>query len=615
MTRLLRPLAAALLLAFASLMTTPAQAQSTAVTYQGELKQAGARANGDFEFRFRVFDNATVGGGTLLAESIPAAALLVQDGRFTASLDFSLGIFDGSARFLQIEVRAVGATEYALLSPRQPLTSAPGANVARLALASANQSVSRAALQNAAVGALQIDDGQVQRRVDASCPAGESIRAITSLGLVACEVDDSGTVNAWAQGGNGFGAPGVLGTTDAQPLEFRVHGARVGRISGQTLPNVLFGDSGNTIGSAASAATVSGGGWASLFGAGNGDNAAYDNGGTVAGGIGNTVGTDDSNNSHQYSSIGGGFYNTASGAVSVVSGGQTNTASGEGSAVPGGFSNVATGDHSFAAGRAAKAAHNNSFVWNGTTSDFATTGAGQFMARAPGGFGFNRTPAAGGQFALTASGGLLVNAPSMPPGIDAVIGSRDSGNTDVWFKSGSGNIGFNFAVTGSDATNSGMYIARYDGASFTDYALFRADGNLQVFFDTPIKPNGGAWAGASDARLKRNVQPLNSALDRLLQLQGVTYEYREDIPKGYYIAGRQTGFIAQEVERVFPNWVHRDPEGFRLVAPTGFEALAVEALREVKNSSDARIEALERDNAELRARLQRLEQVLLRDRL
>ena len=113
----------------------------------------------------------------------------------------------------------------------------------------------------------------------------------------------------------------------------------------------------------------------------------------------------------------------------------------------------------------------------------------------------------------------------------------------------------------------------------------------------------------SDERLKRNVVPLRGALARVLQLRGVTFEWNE---AGQEEAQQengeepQIGFIAQEVEEVFPQWVRsqqrsaaaatRDSEGYKHLAIRGFEALAVEALRELQ----AEVE-------QLRARVQMLE--------
>ncbi|MBI5525713.1 MAG: hypothetical protein HY897_05210 [Deltaproteobacteria bacterium] len=55
--------------------------------------------------------------------------------------------------------------------------------------------------------------------------------------------------------------------------------------------------------------------------------------------------------------------------------------------------------------------------------------------------------------------------------------------------------------------------------------------------------------------------------------------------------------IAQEVEKIFPEWVGADKDGFKDLTFRGFEALTVEAMRELKAENDAlkeRLAALER---------------------
>ena len=48
------------------------------------------------------------------------------------------------------------------------------------------------------------------------------------------------------------------------------------------------------------------------------------------------------------------------------------------------------------------------------------------------------------------------------------------------------------------------------------------------------------------------------------------------------LPGRQRGMIAQEVESVFPEWVSEKSDGYKQLTFRGFEALSVEALRELR---------------------------------
>ncbi len=101
-----------------------------------------------------------------------------------------------------------------------------------------------------------------------------------------------------------------------------------------------------------------------------------------------------------------------------------------------------------------------------------------------------------------------------------------------------------------------------------------------------VKPGGGGWGVQSDLRLKKNISGLQGALDKLLDLRGVTFEWNEPDKHGNQ-TGNQIGLVAQEVEKVFPEWIGTDTEGFKMITVRGFEALVIEAFRELKEENNA----------------------------
>jgi hypothetical protein len=109
------------------------------------------------------------------------------------------------------------------------------------------------------------------------------------------------------------------------------------------------------------------------------------------------------------------------------------------------------------------------------------------------------------------------------------------------------------------------------------------------------KPGGGSWANASDARLKSDVQDLQGSLENLLRLRGVTFIYN-DPETIHELPGKRTGMIAQEVAEVFPDWVSEASDGYLRLTYRGFEALTVEAFRELK----AEISRLSNENEKLK---------------
>ena len=117
-----------------------------------------------------------------------------------------------------------------------------------------------------------------------------------------------------------------------------------------------------------------------------------------------------------------------------------------------------------------------------------------------------------------------------------------------------------------------------------------------------MKPSTNTWTILSDRRLKKDIRPLSGALDRLLRLRGVTFEWLDPARAGGR-RGRDIGLIADDVQGVFPRWVGRDPGGYLTLTIGGFEALTAESLRELRAEKDAEI-------AELTARLKELEGVV-----
>lgn len=112
----------------------------TGFTYQGELSTGGSPANGTFDLRFTLYDQAT--GGSPVSAVACAEDVAVADGRFTVLLPFTVP-GNGLATYLEVEVRSNFAlpcpnvSEFTTLSPRQAITPAPVATFAQAVTATA----------------------------------------------------------------------------------------------------------------------------------------------------------------------------------------------------------------------------------------------------------------------------------------------------------------------------------------------------------------------------------------------------------------------------------------------------------------------------------------------
>ncbi|QDK36862.1 tail fiber domain-containing protein [Bdellovibrio sp. NC01] len=150
-------------------------------------------------------------------------------------------------------------------------------------------------------------------------------------------------------------------------------------------------------------------------------------------------------------------------------------------------------------------------------------------------------------------------------------------------------------------------------------------GNVGIGTTAPsevLEVNGNVKAASylytSDARLKKDIITLPDALGKVLQLRGVNFVWKSNDEK-------TMGFIAQEVEKIYPELVKTDAKtGYKAVQYGNIVAVLVEALKEehkqrvqaqrgiasVQDDSQARLQKLEKENEDLKARLERLEKLL-----
>jgi hypothetical protein len=605
-------------------------AQVTAVpplmNFQGRLTRPDGTpvANGDHTLTFKLYSAAS-GGTSLWSHTLLTT---VRNGTFAVLLGGASGtktgplnsaLFTGD-RWLEIQIGNAPP-----LTPRQPIVTV---GYAMKADRVNDGSITASSLANNAVTSAKIADGTI---TSADIANGTIIAADLA----------SGALNplAWLLGGNsGTTSSHFLGTTDNRPLELRVNNRRALRSSyaentangGDEYRsiNMLGGADINEIGTGLVGATIGGGGWDAFT---NIDvpNRVLGDFGTVGGGFGNTAG--ESTFHHSAATVAGGERNTASGTQATVGGGESNTASGHRATVAGGYSNTASeytatvaggfgnralssyanvgggenniarggaatvpggrentaaGHVSFAAGYRAKANHNHAFVWaDGVPTDFASTKDNQFLIRATGGVGIN------------------TNTPGFPLTFPNVEGDKISlwGQSGNYYGFGIANSTLQIHTAGSgDVIDFGY--GRY--GAFNRTARIHGSGDFEAKRDIFAGMNVFAqgYFETSDARYKQNIHTLDSALDTVLNLRGVSFDWnRESWREKHFREGKQIGFIAQEVEKVLPELVHTDKDGYRSVAYQNVVPVLVEAVKTLKAQKDTEVSALKADNAAIKA--------------
>lgn len=574
-------------------------AQAAVFSYHGQLQDGGRPADGNYDLELTLYSAA--GGGRVLGGPLTLVDVPVHRGAIDTQADFgALAVDAGATAWLGVRVRAAGDSQFAALAARSPVAAAETTSV---------------------------------------CPG------------------------AWTLFGNA-GNPGAsfLGTTDLQPLSFDVNNLQAGQLVASTVsghadaPNVKFGASGNAITAGLYGVTIGGGGdaatqcgglpcthsatgnLATIGGgshntaalratvAGGKGNQAIDKAATIAGGAYNiagsgtgiglqTVGGGVSNQaSGVLSTISGGNSNFAEGGYAVVGGGVFNDASGLRSTIPGGSDNFAGGDYSMALGTYAavrgaastpgcafgRCGDFGTFVWADVQANefgnlqFASTGPNQFDVRAGGGAGINRQPFAS-NVELTIAG-------------SDTAGVGDN-NVDLVLMPRGSTQGFDIVASGTTASHS---FAIYNTAGFGQVLGLDGSGNLTVPGNLTVNGvhayKGGSlvWE-ASDARIKEDIEPLDSPLARLVRLRPVTFHYTPEYRAAHGGFDDQSffGFIAQEYANVFPQAVASEHEPVPGSAPDAAPLQSID-IQPALITTVAAVQELARNEGDLRGENARL---------
>ena len=121
---------------------------------------------------------------------------------------------------------------------------------------------------------------------------------------------------------------------------------------------------------------------------------------------------------------------------------------------------------------------------------------------------------------------------------------------------------------------------------YNNNGAFAGSANLTFNSSTNVLSCGGdIIAFASDERLKTNFEPIENAVDKVLQLRGFTYNFNEiGEGLGFDTSLRHAGVSAQEVQAVLPEAVCPAPasDEYLTVKYDKLVPLLIEAIKELK---------------------------------
>lgn len=156
--------------------------------------------------------------------------------------------------------------------------------------------------------------------------------------------------------------------------------------------------------------------------------------------------------------------------------------------------------------------------------------------------------------------------------------------------------GFELYEYGSGTCRIRMYFQPYFGSGSNEAIICSKvgisnsttsyDASEMLDVDGNIKANGAlvctqGTACTSDRRFKQDIIPLDSSLDKIEKLQGVSFTWnKKAFPEKRFPDGKQIGLIAQDVEKIVPEVVHTDSSGYKSVVYEKLTALLIESVKE-----------------------------------
>ena len=565
-------------------------------TYQGRLLDNNTAADGLYDIQFKLYDHPDILIGNQVGLPINFEDLSVTDGYFVADLDFGSGVFKGEGRWLEISVRPFDSTDpnaYIALEPLQPIRSAPYAVYADQSdwnnifsmpadfadgvddigltaesdptvAASVKDGVSWAEVAGRPAG---LDDGDD----DTQLTEAQVDAYVTNNGYLLTESDPqvgSNTTNyvpRWNGSALATGSifdNGDVGIGTSSPSEkLEVSGAVKATRTGADGPLLILNDSNGSNDRPGIQFTNNSIHYIAGDDAGNetfgfysqyGNNRAND---AVVKIHGDTGGGSNWNNYLSLTHDGtDGVISTDAGDIILSPAQQV----GIGTIDTGGKLSVYTNSDEYALN-----------VKNDKTSGNNRAISGTALGNTTGySFGVIGTSVSSSGPNFGVQGNVSGTAPGPNYGVQGNVTAASSGaNYGVYGSASSNSSGPNFGVYGT-AGNSGT------GSAHAGYFV----GNVHVIGNITYT---GTIGDVSDIRLKENIAPLGNGIEKISCLKGIYYNNKGESPDN-----REVGVIAQDVEKVLPELVLTNKEGYKSVDYTKLTPVLIEAVKELKAEND-----------------------------
>jgi hypothetical protein len=127
--------------------------------------------------------------------------------------------------------------------------------------------------------------------------------------------------------------------------------------------------------------------------------------------------------------------------------------------------------------------------------------------------------------------------------------------------------------------------------------------NAMIVYENGDVEIAGNLNENSDIRLKNNIKSIGSSLKKINNLNPVYFNFKN---KTFYPGGKQVGLIAQEVEKIFPEFVSSDEKGFLSVNYSKMSVILIKAIQEQNKI----IKRLDKENKDLNKKFDKILQMI-----
>ena len=138
-----------------------------------------------------------------------------------------------------------------------------------------------------------------------------------------------------------------------------------------------------------------------------------------------------------------------------------------------------------------------------------------------------------------------------------VIGTSETPSNASLTVRSPASTGNSIVLVNSNSSGNGIQ-ANYSGSPANYYAVWGiapSSGSNQAGYFSGNVTVTGIFSNPSDERLKENINPLSSVTDKIMHVSVNTYNFKNEFGYLNLPQGKQNGFIAQNLQKIFPELV------------------------------------------------------------